>query len=80
MKLQLLMKKNSNARILFFSMFERIKEKGYAQISTNLGDLNIELFCQESPRACYNFIGLVNLFKMISRPKKSIIKTHYFIV
>ncbi|KAJ1898145.1 cyclophilin peptidyl-prolyl cis-trans isomerase Cyp8 [Coemansia sp. IMI 209127] len=39
-------------------MFSRIKDKGYARLSTNLGDLNLELFCHKAPRACYNFIKL----------------------
>jgi peptidyl-prolyl cis-trans isomerase-like protein 2 len=39
-------------------MFNEIKEKGYAQIVTNLGSLNIELFCDKAPRTCYNFIML----------------------
>ncbi|KAI8814927.1 peptidyl-prolyl cis-trans isomerase-like 2 [Cladochytrium replicatum] len=32
--------------------------KGYARISTNLGDINIELFCRDTPRTCYNFLML----------------------
>ncbi|CAG8571872.1 11961_t:CDS:10 [Funneliformis caledonium] len=39
-------------------MFKEIKEKGYARIVTNLGNLNIELFCDKAPRTCYNFIML----------------------
>ncbi|KAJ2546863.1 cyclophilin peptidyl-prolyl cis-trans isomerase Cyp8, partial [Coemansia sp. RSA 1933] len=39
-------------------MFARIKDKGYLRITTNLGALNIELFCPRAPRACYNFIKL----------------------
>ncbi|RIA96928.1 cyclophilin-like domain-containing protein [Glomus cerebriforme] len=39
-------------------MFKEIKEKGYARIMTNLGSLNIELFCDKAPRTCYNFIML----------------------
>ncbi|KAI9101638.1 cyclophilin-like domain-containing protein [Phlyctochytrium arcticum] len=39
-------------------MFERIKGKGYAQIKTNLGDLNLELLCGDTPRAAYNFVQL----------------------
>ncbi|CAI2172200.1 3965_t:CDS:10 [Funneliformis geosporum] len=33
-------------------MFKEIKEKGYARIVTNLGNLNIELFCDKAPRTC----------------------------
>ncbi|CAH1766449.1 3752_t:CDS:2 [Entrophospora sp. SA101] len=36
-------------------MLGQIKSKGYARIVTNLGNLNIELFSDKSPRACYNF-------------------------
>ncbi|RHZ79257.1 hypothetical protein Glove_150g39 [Diversispora epigaea] len=39
-------------------MFKEIKTKGYVRIATNLGNLNVELFCDKSPRACYNFIML----------------------
>ena len=28
-------------------MYDAIKTKGYAQIKTNLGDINIELFCDQ---------------------------------
>ena len=40
-------------------MFSKIKEKGYVTIKTNLGEINIELFCDETPKTCYNFISLV---------------------
>ncbi|KAI9605173.1 hypothetical protein H4Q26_003148 [Puccinia striiformis f. sp. tritici PST-130] len=30
-------------------MFSHIKEKGYVKISTNLGDLNVELYCDRAP-------------------------------
>ncbi|KAJ1995363.1 cyclophilin peptidyl-prolyl cis-trans isomerase Cyp8 [Coemansia spiralis] len=39
-------------------MFSRIKSKGYVRVSTNMGDINIELFCDKAPRTCYNFIKL----------------------
>ncbi|KAI7953860.1 hypothetical protein MJO28_006407 [Puccinia striiformis f. sp. tritici] len=39
-------------------MFSHIKEKGYVKISTNLGDLNVELYCDRAPRTCYNFFML----------------------
>ncbi|KAJ2787809.1 cyclophilin peptidyl-prolyl cis-trans isomerase Cyp8 [Coemansia interrupta] len=39
-------------------MFGRIKEKGYARIVTNLGEINLELHCDRAPRTCYNFIQL----------------------
>eukprot|EP01138_Halocafeteria_seosinensis_P016142 gb/GECG01016471.1/.p1 GENE.gb/GECG01016471.1/~~gb/GECG01016471.1/.p1 ORF type:complete len:534 (+),score=84.49 gb/GECG01016471.1/:1-1602(+) len=34
------------------------KEKGYARIVTNLGNINVELHCDIVPRTCENFIGL----------------------
>ncbi|KAF2126997.1 hypothetical protein P153DRAFT_369010 [Dothidotthia symphoricarpi CBS 119687] len=37
---------------------KRIKQKGYARISTNLGDLNIELLPEYAPRAVWNFVKL----------------------
>ncbi|KAJ2156743.1 cyclophilin peptidyl-prolyl cis-trans isomerase Cyp8 [Coemansia sp. RSA 552] len=39
-------------------MFARIKAKGYVRISTSLGDINMELHCDQAPRTCYNFIKL----------------------
>jgi len=37
---------------------KRIKQKGYARISTTLGDLNIELLPEYAPRAVWNFVKL----------------------
>ncbi|CBX98810.1 Peptidyl-prolyl cis-trans isomerase cyp8 [Plenodomus lingam] len=37
---------------------KRIKHKGYARISTSLGDLNIELLPEYAPRAVWNFVKL----------------------
>jgi peptidyl-prolyl cis-trans isomerase-like 2 len=37
---------------------KRVKVKGYARISTNLGDLNIELLPEYAPRAVWNFVKL----------------------
>lgn len=34
------------------------KKKGYVQLHTTHGDLNIELHCDIAPRACENFITL----------------------
>ncbi|KAF9431601.1 RING-type E3 ubiquitin-protein ligase ppil2 [Entomortierella beljakovae] len=39
-------------------MFPLIKTKGYASIATNFGKINIELFCDLTPKTCYNFIML----------------------
>lgn len=35
-----------------------IKRNGKATIRTNFGDLHLELYCQRTPRTCYNFITL----------------------
>lgn len=37
---------------------KRVKQKGYARISTSLGDLNIELLPEYAPRAVWNFVKL----------------------
>lgn len=37
---------------------KRIKNKGYARVSTNLGDLNIELLPEYAPKAVWNFVKL----------------------
>ena len=36
----------------------RVKHKGYARISTTLGDLNLELHTEYAPKAVWNFIKL----------------------
>jgi peptidyl-prolyl cis-trans isomerase-like protein 2 len=36
----------------------RVKSKGYAQISTTMGDLNLELHTEYAPKAVWNFIHL----------------------
>ncbi|KAK3333551.1 hypothetical protein B0T19DRAFT_418419 [Cercophora scortea] len=36
----------------------RVKNKGYARIETNLGDLNIELQTETAPKAVWNFVRL----------------------
>ncbi|XP_060066178.1 RING-type E3 ubiquitin-protein ligase PPIL2-like [Ylistrum balloti] len=38
--------------------YERVKKKGYLKIVTNLGELNIELYCHQVPRTCHNFLKL----------------------
>ncbi|KAJ4305673.1 cyclophilin peptidyl-prolyl cis-trans isomerase Cyp8 [Kalmusia sp. IMI 367209] len=37
---------------------KRIKNKGYARLSTSLGDLNLELLPEHAPRAVWNFVQL----------------------
>lgn len=36
----------------------RVKNKGYARIQTNLGDLNVELQTEYAPKAVWNFVQL----------------------
>ncbi|EDW09035.1 RING-type E3 ubiquitin-protein ligase PPIL2 [Drosophila mojavensis] len=36
--------------------YERVKKKGYVRLNTNFGPLNLELYCDQTPRACDNFI------------------------
>lgn len=39
-------------------MFEQIKAKGYVRITTNLGDLNVELYCDKvGPRLSLTVFG-----------------------
>lgn len=38
--------------------YSRIKKKGYVQLQTNLGPLNLELYSDQTPKACDNFIKL----------------------
>lgn len=37
---------------------KRVKNKGYARIQTNMGDLNIELLPEFAPKAVWNFVQL----------------------
>lgn len=41
-------------------LYPRIKKKGYAQLVTNFGTLNLELYCDRTPRACHNFLLLAS--------------------
>jgi peptidyl-prolyl cis-trans isomerase-like 2 len=36
--------------------YERVKKKGYVRMVTNLGALNLELYCDVVPKTCENFI------------------------
>lgn len=37
---------------------KRVKQKGYARIATNTGELNIELYPEYAPKAVWNFVQL----------------------
>lgn len=37
---------------------KRVKEKGYVQLSTSLGDLTLELYPEYAPKAVWNFVRL----------------------
>jgi len=41
-------------------MYTQIKKKGYVRLSTNLGDINLELHCDLAPMTCHNFILLAS--------------------
>ncbi|XDA85596.1 hypothetical protein R6Z07F_015373 [Ovis aries] len=38
--------------------YQFVKKKGYVRLHTNLGDLNLELHCDLTPKTCENFIRL----------------------
>ncbi|XP_067911446.1 RING-type E3 ubiquitin-protein ligase PPIL2 isoform X2 [Heterodontus francisci] len=38
--------------------YRYVKKKGYVRLHTNKGDLNLELHCEMTPKACENFIKL----------------------
>lgn len=40
-------------------LYPRIKKKGYAQLMTNFGPINLELFCDRTPKTCHNFLILI---------------------
>ncbi len=37
---------------------KRVKQKGYARLSTNLGEINLELYPEHAPKAVWNFVQL----------------------
>ncbi|XP_073812341.1 RING-type E3 ubiquitin-protein ligase PPIL2 [Musca autumnalis] len=37
-------------------LYDRVKKKGYVRLSTNMGPLNLELYCDQVPKTCHNFI------------------------
>lgn len=39
-------------------LYPRIKKKGYVQMLTNFGPLNLELHCDRTPKTCHNFLLL----------------------
>jgi peptidyl-prolyl cis-trans isomerase-like protein 2 len=56
----------SNSRTLISEddyLISNVKGTAYAQIKTNFGKINIELFCGTAPRTCYNFIMLAKTSK-----------------
>lgn len=38
--------------------YSKVKKKGYVRLVTNLGDLNLELYCDQTPKTCDNFLRL----------------------
>lgn len=41
-------------------LYPRIKKKGYVQLMTNYGPINLELFCDRAPKTCHNFLLLAS--------------------
>lgn len=40
-------------------LYPRVKKKGYAQLMTNFGPINLELYCDRTPKTCHNFFKLI---------------------
>jgi peptidyl-prolyl cis-trans isomerase-like protein 2 len=38
--------------------YARVKKKGYVRLATNYGHLNLELYCDQVPKTCENFMRL----------------------
>lgn len=36
--------------------YQRVKKKGYVRLITNMGPLNLELYCDVLPKTCENFL------------------------
>jgi len=45
-------------RVARYAKMKTLGKKGYVQLQTNFGNLNIELHCDMAPRTCWNFITL----------------------
>lgn len=43
-----------------YKRMRTLKKKGYVRITTNFGDLNVEIHCDMVPMTSENFIGLCN--------------------
>jgi len=41
-------------------LYPRIKKKGYIQLMTNFGPINLELYCDRTPKTCHNFLLLAS--------------------
>lgn len=39
-------------------LYPKVKKKGYVQMVTNFGPINLELYCDRTPKACHNFLLL----------------------
>ena len=37
-------------------LYGMVKKKGYVRLNTNMGPLNLELYCDTVPRTCHNFL------------------------
>jgi len=38
-------------------LYGMVKKKGYVRLNTNMGPLNLELYCDTVPRTCHNFLS-----------------------
>ena len=45
-------------RIIYYNIVKSLQKKAFVKLSTNFGDLNLELFCNYAPMASENFIEL----------------------
>lgn len=41
-------------------LYPKVKKKGYVELVTNFGSINLELFCDRTPKTCHNFLLLVS--------------------
>jgi peptidyl-prolyl cis-trans isomerase-like protein 2 len=45
-------------RTIYYNIVKSLQKKAFVKLSTNLGDLNLEIFCNYAPMASENFIEL----------------------
>lgn len=57
-----------------YDRMRKMKKKGYVQLVTNMGTLNLEIHCDLVPKTAENFLGLCSTGKYNNTPFHRLIK------